>query len=182
MAQANTRISRSASVDWSGPLKSGKGKINTRSGALDRLPYSFNTRFADEAGTNPEELLGAAHAACFTMAVASELDQRRLHSPKLHTDVEVVFGNAENEWSVGQIRLTLTGQVALAEQEEFKKAAHYAKEHCPLSRALRPEILLEIKFDERLHEVDSSDHPVSEWDGIQNSSKKPKRPFEPLQT
>src|ERR1700744_508888 len=128
-------MKRTATAHWNGDLKNGKGDISTQSTVLNHSQYSFNTRFADGVGTNPEELLGAAHAGCFTMAVSAVLTQQGITPGDLTTKATVELNPAEQK--ISQITLELTAsKIDGVTEEKFKESAGIAKANCPLSKAL----------------------------------------------
>lgn len=128
-------MKRTATAHWNGDLKNGKGDISTQSTVLNHSQYSFNTRFADGIGTNPEELVGAAHAGCFTMAVSAVLTQQGITPGDLTTRATVELNPAEQK--ITQITLELTAsKIDGVTEEKFKEAAEIAKANCPLSKAL----------------------------------------------
>ena len=133
-------MDRMASVEWYGGLRDGLGKISSQSGKLSNIPYSVHTRFEDEVGTNPEELIGSAHAACFTMALASELEKMGFIPLKLHTDATVTLGRVSQKWEITKIDLNTFGDVPGADYGQFRAAAEEAKANCPVSRLLRAPI------------------------------------------
>jgi lipoyl-dependent peroxiredoxin len=128
-------MKRTAHAHWNGDLKQGSGQISTQSTTLNNTQYSFNTRFAEGVGTNPEELLGAAHAGCFTMAVSAVLSQQGLKAGDLDTNAVVVLDVTTQ--TITSISLELTASVIEGvSQEQFEAIAKIAKENCPLSKAL----------------------------------------------
>ena len=132
-------LKRTSTAVWQGDGPKGTGSISTLSGALKEQPYGFNTRFASEdgkAGTNPEELLGAAHASCFTMAVAFGLTGAGKVPTKLETVATVSMDKLDAGWSIVGINLEITGSVPGVTAEEFQTFAETAKKNCPISRAL----------------------------------------------
>jgi len=132
-------LKRSSTAVWHGNGPQGTGAISTLSGALRDQPYGFSTRFASEngmAGTNPEELLGAAHASCFTMAVAFALTGEQLEATELKTVATVTLEKLEAGWSVTHIELALEGKVPAIDAAKFQALAEGAKKNCPISRAL----------------------------------------------
>ena len=132
-------LKRTATAVWHGNGPQGKGAISTLSGALKNQAYGFNTRFASEdgkAGTNPEELLGAAHASCFTMAVAFALTNEKLEATELSTTATVTLEKQDAGWTVTQIHLALQGAVPNIDAAKFQAIAEGAKKNCPISRAL----------------------------------------------
>jgi osmotically inducible protein OsmC len=132
-------LKRTATAVWQGTGPKGTGSISTLSGALKDQPYGFNTRFASEdgkAGTNPEELVGAAHAGCFTMALAFQLTNAGLEPAELSTLATVSMEKQDIGWTIVQIDLDVTGKVAGIDAAKFEELAQAAKKGCPLSRAL----------------------------------------------
>jgi osmotically inducible protein OsmC len=132
-------LKRTSTAVWQGNGPQGKGTISTLSGALSKQPYGFNTRFASEdgkAGTNPEELLGAAHASCFTMAVAFALTNEKLEPTELSTVATVHLEKQDAGWTVTKIELALDGSVPGIDAAKFQAIAEGAKKNCPISRAL----------------------------------------------
>ncbi|GBR07968.1 OsmC family protein [Asaia siamensis] len=135
-------IKKSASAQWSGGLKDGKGSISTQSGALSNQPYGFNTRFEDKPGTNPEELIGAAHAGCFTMALSMILGEAGLTATSLETKATVSLDKTESGFEISKIHLDLKGSVPGADQTKFEELATKAKNGCPVSQLFKAEITL----------------------------------------
>lgn len=126
---------RKAEAEWQGDLKGGKGQMKVQSGAFD-VPFSFRTRFEDEPGTNPEELIGAAHAGCFSMAFANVLAGAGHEPKRIHTTAKVHFGMVDNAPKITSIDLTTEAEVPGLSNDEFQKHAEAAKEGCPVSKAL----------------------------------------------
>jgi lipoyl-dependent peroxiredoxin len=141
MATTNT-----ASAKWSGNLKTGTGAISTRSATLVSAPYDFRKRFEGAAGTNPEELIGAAHAACFTMALSGELEKSGLVAEELNTTATVTLDFPGGAPTVTLIHLDLTAKIPGATDAAFQAAAAGAKANCPISRLLKTEITLSAKL------------------------------------
>lgn len=131
------KIVKKGSAVWSGGIKDGKGDVSTESGALSHQPYGFNTRFEGGKGTNPEELLGAAHAGCFTMALSKILGEANLTAQKLETTAQVTLEKVGEGFEINAVHLTLKGQVAGATQEKFQELANKAKEGCPVSKLFK---------------------------------------------
>jgi osmotically inducible protein OsmC len=132
-------LKRTSNVVWTGSLTKGAGTITTLSGALKELPYSVNSRFVAEdgrAGTNPEELLAATHAACFTMAFAAQLTQAGHEPTELATQATVSMDKVNDQWTITQIHLETTGKVPGVDAAKFGELADNAKKGCPISRAL----------------------------------------------
>ena len=140
-------IKRDGSAVWSGGIKDGKGQVSTGSGALKDQPYGFNTRFEDAPGTNPEELISAAHAGCFTMALSGQLGQAGLTADELRTKATVSMEKVEGGFSITAIHLELRAKIPGASQEAFDKAATTAKENCPVSKLLNATITLDAKLE-----------------------------------
>jgi osmotically inducible protein OsmC len=139
-------IKRRGSARWSGGLKDGKGRLSTQSGALKELPYGFGSRFEAEPGTNPEELIGAAHAGCFTMALSSILGQEGLTATQLDTTAAVTLKQSGQGFEISAVHLTLEGKVPNTDAETFQKLAQKAKENCPVSKLLKADISLDAKL------------------------------------
>ena len=129
-------IKRTAKAVWKGDLKQGKGKLSLGSGAF-KGKYSFTSRFEDGQGTNPEELIGAAHAGCFSMALSGDLSKAGYVVEKINTEAIVSMDKGEAGFSITNIKLVTKARVQDIEMEEFAKFASGAKENCPVSRALK---------------------------------------------
>jgi len=138
---------RTASAVWTGNLKEGEGHISTQSKVLSNTPYGFNTRFEDGPGTNPEELIGAAHAGCFTMALAARLTEMKLPIKHLHTKAEVTLEQAGKEFTITAVHLDLQAKIPGIEETEFEKIANEVKKACPVSKVLNAKISLVVTFD-----------------------------------
>ena len=139
-------IEKTASVHWEGPGKKGVGQISTETGALKAYPYGFASRFEDDRkGTNPEEILGAAHAACFTMAFAFACERAGLATTAIDTTARVRLGKRGEGFAIDRIALTLEATVPGIDNAKFQELAAGAKRECPLSKALAsvPEITLQ---------------------------------------
>jgi len=139
-------VTRSASATYEGLGKDGKGHISTQSGALTDNPYGFNTRFENEPGTNPEELIAAAHAGCFTMALSFALAKAGHEQGSLKTDAKVSLDKDGDGFKISKSALTLSGKVEGMDQAEFERIANDAKVNCPVSKVLDTEITLDISF------------------------------------
>lgn len=138
---------RTATVKWQGGLNTGKGEISTESGALKKIPYTFNTRFGDEIGTNPEELIAAAHAACYSMALAVELRQINFIPDFIKVQAQVSFENIPKEgWKITNIHLDAEAVVLGCLPEIFDTAAEAAKLKCPVSELLKADITLDARL------------------------------------
>ncbi len=140
-------IKRNGSAVWSGGLKDGKGAVSTGSGVLKDSQYGFNTRFEDGPGTNPEELIGAAHAGCFTMALSGQLGQAGMTAQELRTTATVSMEKVEGGFSITAVHLDLVAKIPGASQEAFDKAANTAKENCPVSKLLNAKITLSSRLE-----------------------------------
>ncbi|ANF24769.1 MULTISPECIES: OsmC family protein [Stutzerimonas] len=140
-------MKKTASAVWQGDLKSGKGTISTESGALKDNPYGFNTRFEGAPGTNPEELIGAAHAGCFSMALSMMLGQAGLTAERINTTAEVTLDKDDKGFSITAIALTLKAKVPGTDNEQFQQIANQAKEGCPVSRVLNAQISLNATLE-----------------------------------
>ena len=136
----------SASAVWSGDLKSGTGQISTRSSSLSAAPYDFRKRFEGAPGTNPEELIAAAHAACFSMALSGELGSHGMTAESIATTATVTLDFIGGAPTVTTIHLDLTAKIPGATDAAFQAAAAGAKANCPISRLLKAEITLSAKL------------------------------------
>jgi len=137
------KIKRRGSAVWQGGLKDGKGTVSTESGALKSQPYAFSNRFENEKGTNPEELIGAAHAGCFTMALSLILGEAGLTAEKLETTAEVTLEKIGDGFDITSIHLTLKGKVPGADAAKFQELAAKAKAGCPVSKLFKSNITLD---------------------------------------
>ena len=129
-------INRTGSAVWSGGLKDGKGTVSTQSGALKETQYSFSTRFENGVGTNPEELIAAAHAGCFSMALSGQLGAANLTAESINTTATVTLEKTDAGFTVTKIHLDVTAKIPGAEKAAFDTAAQNAKAGCPISRLL----------------------------------------------
>jgi lipoyl-dependent peroxiredoxin len=140
-------MQRKASALWRGDLKSGRGTVSTESTALKDVPYSFTNRFENTPGSNPEELVGAAHAGCFSMALAAELQKAGFPPESVATTAAVTLENhPQTGWTVTRIHLDTTAKVPGITPEKFAEVADGAKSGCPISRLLKAEISLDAKL------------------------------------
>ncbi len=139
-------MNKFASAHWEGDIKKGKGTISTQSGALKEQPYGFNTRFEDEPGTNPEELIGAAHAGCFSMAFSLELGNAGYTADSIDTKAKVTLDKDGDGFSITKIHLDMNARIPGIDDAEFQKIANGAKEGCPVSKVLNAEITLDAKL------------------------------------
>jgi len=135
------------SAVWQGGLKDGKGAISTQSGALAAYPYGFASRFEGKPGTNPEELIGAAHAGCFTMALSLILNEAGLTAERMETRADVTLEKGADGFAITAVHLTLKGKVPGADQAKFAELAGKAKAGCPVSKLLKAEITLDVTLE-----------------------------------
>ena len=140
-------MKRHASAVWQGTLKEGKGTLSTQSGVFKETPYSFSGRFESGSGTNPEELIAAAHAGCFTMALSGKLSAAGFKPEKLSTRANLTLEKVQDNWTITTIHLELTGKVPGVERAKFDELANDAKANCIISRALTAQITLESKLE-----------------------------------
>lgn len=140
-------MKRKGSAVWDGDLRNGKGKISTESGALSALPYGFNTRFGDEKGTNPEELIGAAHASCFSMALSNELSKAGVANPHIETTAAIELKQQDGGFTITSSHLTVKIAAKGADKSAVQKAAETAEKNCPVSRLLKAEISMETAIE-----------------------------------
>ena len=140
-------MKRSASAVWSGGLQKGSGTISTQSGILDKADYGFKDRFEKGPGTNPEELIAAAHAGCFSMALAAQLEKEGMTPARLQTEAAVTFDNVDGAYSITAIHLDLIAQVPCATQADLERVANIAKHECPVSKLLNAPITLSVKLE-----------------------------------
>ncbi len=140
-------MKRKASAQWQGGLKDGKGTISTESGVLKNSQYSFSTRFENGIGTNPEELIAAAHAGCFSMALSVQLGEAGMTADSIDTIATVTMEKTDAGFTITQVHLDLTAKIPGANKAAFEKAAADAKAGCPISRLLKAEITLDAKLE-----------------------------------
>jgi osmotically inducible protein OsmC len=138
---------RTGTAEWKGGLREGKGTVSVETGAFSNLPYSFTSRFEEGAGTNPEELIGAAHAGCFSMAFAGALERAGHVAGAIETTARVSIGPANGGFAISKIALETEATVAGIEPDEFQRIAADAKENCPVSKALAG---VQIELEARL--------------------------------
>ncbi|WP_226780567.1 OsmC family protein [Oceaniglobus trochenteri] len=139
-------IKKSGSAKWSGGLKDGKGHVSTQTGVLSDQPYGFNTRFEGGKGTNPEELIGAAHASCYSMALSMILGQHDLTADEIATKATVSLEEVDGGFAITKIHLDVTAKIPGADEAKFMEAANAAKEGCPVSKVLNAEITMDAKL------------------------------------
>jgi len=140
-------MKRKASAEWRGDLKAGKGTVSTESGVLQGAQYSFTTRFENGKGTNPEELVAAAHAGCFAMALSAELGKANLVPERLSVTATVSLDKGDAGWSVTESHLELSAKVPGASKQAFDTAAHAAETGCPISKLFKAKIMLDAKLE-----------------------------------
>jgi lipoyl-dependent peroxiredoxin len=140
------KIKRTGSASWSGGLKDGRGSISTESGALKEQPYGFAMRFEGVRGSNPEELIAAAHASCFTMALSLALEQAGFKATRMDTNAVVTLEQVEGGFSITASQLTLKAQVPNIDDAKFQSLAAGAKANCPVSKLLKAEISLDARL------------------------------------
>ena len=139
-------IRKTGSARWSGGIKDGNGSVSTESGALDGVRYGFRKRFEGEAGSNPEELIGAAHAACFSMALSGQLGQNELTADEIATTATVSLEQQNGGFAITKVHLDVTAKVPGADEATFLEAANGAKQNCPVSKLLNAEITMDAKL------------------------------------
>ena len=131
---------------WEGGIRDGRGAISTKSGALDKYPYGFASRFEGKPGTNPEELIGVAHAGCFTMALSLILSEAQLKAEGTETKAEVTLDKVTDGFAITAVHLTLTAKIPGADQAKFEELAARAKAGCPVSKLLNTKITLDARL------------------------------------
>lgn len=136
-------ITRTGSARWQGGIRDGKGEVSTESGALSALPYGFNTRFEDQPGTNPEELIGAAHAACFSMALSGQLEKAGVRDARIESSSAVTIEKQGDGFTITKAHLTarVSGQ---GDESAIRQAAEAAKAGCPVSKVLNAEVTMDL--------------------------------------
>lgn len=140
-------MNRTASAAWQGSLKEGKGQISTQSGALKDVQYGFSTRFEEGPGTNPEELIAAAHAGCFTMALSAQLGEAGLTAQSLKTTASVTLEKTGSDFSITAVHLVLLANIPGTDRQTFEGIANKAKEGCPVSKLLNAKITLDATLE-----------------------------------
>ena len=141
-------MKRKASAVWRGGLKDGKGAISTDSGVLSETQYSFSTRFEDGVGTNPEELIAAAHAGCFSMALSGQLAQANLTAESIRTTATVRLEKGDTGFAITSVHREVRAKVPGADQQAFETAANNAKAGCPVSKVLKAEITMDAQLED----------------------------------
>ena len=140
-------MKRTGSAAWQGGIRDGRGTVSTESGVLDGAQYSFSTRFEEGKGTNPEELLAAAHAGCFSMALSKQLGDAGLTADSINTTAAVRLEKTDAGFSITKVHLDVTARVPGADAAAFDTAANNAKAGCPVSRLFNAEITLDAKLE-----------------------------------
>jgi len=140
-------MERKASAKWQGGLKDGKGFLTSDSGVLKQTKYSFSTRFEGEPGTNHEELIAAAHAGCFTMALSGQLGQRNMTAEEINTTAAVTLEKVEGGFGITKIHLNVRARIPNADNAKFMEEANAAKAGCPLSKVLNATITMDAKLE-----------------------------------
>jgi lipoyl-dependent peroxiredoxin len=140
-------MQRKASAVWKGGLKDGKGTVSSASGVLSNTPYSFSTRFENTPGTNPEELIAAAHAACFSMALSAQLGGANLTPESISTSATLTMDKLDAGWTITAVQLDVVARVPNADQAAFTKAAENAKSGCPVSKVLNAKITMNARLE-----------------------------------
>ena len=139
-------MKRTASAVWTGNLKQGSGSVSTAGGAVNDTPYGFSSRFENGAGTNPEELIAAAHAGCFTMATSAALGRAGFTPDKLATEATLTLEQVQGNWTITTIHLKMDARVPGISKEKFAEIAADAKANCPVSRVLKADITLDAQL------------------------------------
>jgi osmotically inducible protein OsmC len=139
-------MKRKGSAVWKGGLKDGAGVVSTESGVLSDVPYSFAKRFGDEAGTNPEELIGAAHAGCFSMAFSAQLGEAGVTPEKIETTATVTIENVGGGFTITTVHLDVQATIPNLEDSKFQEIAKKAKEGCPVSKLFKADITMDAKL------------------------------------
>jgi osmotically inducible protein OsmC len=140
-------MERKASAIWKGGLKDGKGSVSSASTVLNNTPYSFSTRFENTPGTNPEELIAAAHAACFSMALSAQLGSANLTPSSIETSATLTMEKLDAGWTITAVHLAVVGKVPGADDAKFQELAGNAKAGCPVSKVLNAKITMDAKLE-----------------------------------
>jgi osmotically inducible protein OsmC len=139
-------MDRQASAVWTGGLKQGQGKVNSTSGAFKDLSYSFRTRFESQPGTNPEELIAAAHAGCFSMALSAQLERSGFTANEIRTTARVSLEQKEGGWEISKVNLDVQASVPNIDKAKFDELANNAKTGCPVSKLLNADITMNARL------------------------------------
>jgi osmotically inducible protein OsmC len=140
-------MQRKASAEWKGSLKEGSGSVSSSSGVFSQTPFSFGTRFGDQPGTNPEELIAAAHAGCFSMALSAQLGTANLTPESIRTNATLTLEKLDSGWTITAVHLDVVGKVPKADAATFQKLADAAKTGCPVSKVLNAKITMNAKLE-----------------------------------
>ena len=140
-------MKRRGSAQWQGGIRDGSGTVSTESGVLDGAQYSFSTRFEDGKGTNPEELIAAAHAGCFSMALSKQLEDAGMKAESIDTNAAVTLEKTDAGFTITKVHLDVTARIPGGDQTAFETAASNAKAGCPVSRLLNAEITMDAKLE-----------------------------------
>lgn len=140
-------MKRTGSAVWNGGLKDGTGTVSTESGVLDAVPYSFGRRFGEEKGSNPEELIGAAHASCFSMALSAVLGEAGMTADEIATSAAVTVVPQDGGFAITAVHLTVKAKIPGADEAAFLKAAEGAKANCPVSKVLNADITMDASLE-----------------------------------
>jgi lipoyl-dependent peroxiredoxin len=140
-------MQRKASAEWKGSLKEGSGSVSSSSGVFSKTPFSFGTRFGDQPGTNPEELIAAAHAGCFSMALSAQLGTANLTPESIRTSATLTLEKLDSGWTITAVHLDVVGKVPKADAATFQKLADAAKTGCPVSKVLNAKITMNAKLE-----------------------------------
>jgi len=140
-------MERKATAVWHGDLRHGKGSLTTESKVLADTPYSFSTRFEGKPGTNPEELLGAAHAGCFTMALSAQLGEVGIKPERIETTATITFEKLDSGFTITRSHLDVAVKAPGADQAKFEQAADKAKTGCPLSKVLKAQVTMNARLE-----------------------------------
>ena len=140
-------MQRKASAEWQGSLKEGSGAVSSSSGVFSKTPFSFGTRFGDQPGTNPEELIAAAHAGCFSMALSAQLEKNGSPADEIRTVARVSLEQKDGGWAITRVDLDLNARVPNVTEDKFRELANAAKAGCPVSKLLNAEITLNAKLN-----------------------------------
>ena len=140
-------MKRRGSAHWEGGIRDGRGTVSTESGVLSEARYSFSTRFEDGKGTNPEELIAAAHAGCFSMALSKQLEDAGMKAESIDTNASVTLEKTDAGFTITRVHLDVTARIPGGDASAFETAANNAKAGCPVSRLLKAEITMEAKLE-----------------------------------
>jgi osmotically inducible protein OsmC len=140
-------MKRRGSAHWEGGIRDGRGTVSTDSGVLSEAQYSFSTRFEDGKGTNPEELIAAAHAGCFSMALSKQLEDAGMKAESIDTKADVTLEKTDAGFTITKVHLDVTARIPGGDASAFETAANNAKAGCPVSRLLNAEITMDVKLE-----------------------------------